>query len=99
MKVNSLFGSDKKAAGYSQEDMFVVGVDWSDRNIAMIAANNTAVVATILQPFGDSALIAADLINKIVVEGKSPEEVIGTVRVIYMDAPLIISANAQEYIK
>lgn len=88
-----------RAAGYSQDDMFVVGIDGSDRNIEMIAANNTAVVATILQPFGDSALIAADLINKIVVEGKSPEEVIGTVRVIYMDTPLITSANAQEYIK
>lgn len=88
-----------RAAGYTQKDMFVVGIDGNERNIGMIAANNTAVVATILQPFGDSSKIAAELIQKIVVEGKSPEEVIGTVRVIYMDAPLITSANAQQYLE
>jgi ABC-type sugar transport system substrate-binding protein len=88
-----------KAAGYSQKDMFVVGIDGNERNLNMIFANNTPVVATIIQPFELSAVKVSELIQKIVVEKKSPESVIGAVRVIYMDTPLVTSANAAEYLK
>lgn len=88
-----------RTAGYKQEDIFVVGIDGNERNLQMINANNTAVAATIIQPFENSANIAVNLIEKIAVNGMTAEEAIGAVRVIYMPTPLVTSANASEYLK
>jgi ABC-type sugar transport system substrate-binding protein len=88
-----------KDKGFSQKDMFVVGIDGNDRNIQLIKSGSSPVAATIVQPFDDSTAKAADLIKKIVVQKKTPQEVIGDVKVIYMSTPLVTSANAAEYMK
>ena len=49
--------------------------------------------ATVAQPFEDMAVTALDLVEKMVVEGKSSEEATGGHKIIYVEAPLIDAAS------
>jgi len=88
-----------KEKGFTQKNMFVVGIDGNDRNLQLIKSGASPIAATIVQPFEASAEKAAEIIKKIVIQKKKPEEVLGEVRVIYMSTPLATSANAEEYLK
>jgi ribose transport system substrate-binding protein len=88
-----------KDKGFTQKDIFVVGIDGNPRNLQLIKSGQSPIAATILQPFEDSTAKVADLIKQIVVKKRSPQEVIGDVKVIYMSTPLVTSANAGDYLK
>ncbi len=49
--------------------------------------------ATVAQPFEAMADAAAELVNKIVTEGKSPAEATGGRKIIYVEAPLVDAAS------
>ena len=57
------------------------------------------VVATVIQPFDSAVDKVVDLIKKLVIQKKTEKEAIGEVKVIYMDTPLVTSANVDEYLK
>jgi ABC-type sugar transport system substrate-binding protein len=80
-----------KAAGFTKKDMFVVGIDGADDAIKMIKAGDPF-VATVAQGFEVFGVKAADLIQKIVVEGVPQKEAIN-VTTLYVDAPLLTESN------
>lgn len=49
--------------------------------------------ATVAQPFEAMADAAAEIVNKIVAEGKSPAEATGGHKIIYVEAPLVDAAS------
>jgi ABC-type sugar transport system, periplasmic component len=79
--------------------MFVVGIDGTDRNLKLIKSGSSPVVATVIQPFDSAVDKVVDLIKKLVIQKKTEKEAIGEVKVIYMDTPLVTSANVDEYLK
>lgn len=88
-----------RSQGFTEKDIFVVGIDGNERNLKLIKSGVSPVVATILQPFEASTEKAVALIKKIIVQGRSPKEVIGDVKVIYMSTPLVTAANVDEFLK
>jgi len=88
-----------KEKGYGPADMFVVGIDGTDRNLKLIKSGSSPVVATVIQPFDSAVDKVVDLIKKLVIQKKTEKEAIGEVKVIYMDTPLVTSANVDEYLK
>ncbi|SLM18228.1 putative ABC-type sugar transport system periplasmic component-like protein [uncultured spirochete] len=88
-----------KEKGFGPDDIFVVGIDGTDRNLRLIKSGTSPVVGTIIQPYDDAVEKAADLIKKLIIQKKSAKEVVGSVKVIYMSTPLITSANVDDYLK
>ena len=84
--------------GFGPDDMFVVGIDGTDRNLKLIKSGTSPVVATVIQPFDSAVDKVVDLIKKLVIQKKTEKEAIGEVKVIYMDTPLVTSANVDEYL-
>ena len=85
--------------GFGPDDMFVVGIDGTDRNLKLIKSGTSPVVATVIQPFDSAVDKVVDLIKKLVIQKKTEKEAIGEVKVIYMDTPLVTSANVDDYLK
>jgi ribose transport system substrate-binding protein len=80
-----------KAAGFTRNDMFVVGIDGAEDAIKAIAAGDPF-VATVAQGFEVFGEKAADLVQKIVVEGTPADKAV-TVTTLYVDAPLLTESN------
>lgn len=80
---------------YGVEDAIVVGIDGNEETFKRIQKGNMA--ATIAQPFGDMARTSIDLIDKIVIQGMSAEEA-SPLQITYVEAPLVTSANVDEYL-
>jgi len=81
-----------EAAGYTQKDMFVVGIDGTQQAYDLIR-RGSPFVATIAQPFEEYARKALKIVEDIVVKGMEPSKATGGVHVIYLSAPLITQTN------
>lgn len=81
-----------EAAGYTKDDIFVVGIDGTDQAYDMIR-RGSPFVATVAQPFEEYAKKAMEIVDDIIVKGLDPLKVTGGMPVIYLDAPLITEAN------
>lgn len=81
-----------EAAGYTQKDMFVIGIDGTQQAYDLIR-RGSPFVATIAQPFESYAKKALEIVEDIVVNGVEPIVATGGRHVIYMDAPLITQEN------
>jgi len=81
-----------EAAGYTKDDIFVVGVDGTDQAYDLIR-RGSPFVATVAQPFEEYAEKAMEIVEQIVVQQLEPAKVTGGMPVIYLDAPLIDKTN------
>lgn len=83
-----------QAAGFSRDDMFVVGIDGHAPAIEEIK-NGSPMVATVAQGFEVMGENIAKYIHEIQVNGKPKDEVIPATTV-YVDTPLITEKNLPE---
>jgi ABC-type sugar transport system substrate-binding protein len=83
-----------KAAGYTREDMFVVGIDGHPSAIDEIRSGSPF-VATVAQAFEQMGSLTAEYVQQIVVEGRPVNEVIPSTTV-YLESPLITPENLPE---
>lgn len=74
--------------------VMIVAADGNKETERRIAAGTFT--ATVAQPFEDMAVKAIDIVEKIVVEGKTPEQATGGHKIIYVDAPLLDAAALAE---
>ncbi|MDI3547809.1 MAG: ribose transport system substrate-binding protein [Halanaerobiales bacterium] len=84
-----------EAAGYTKDDIFVVGIDGTQQAYDLIR-RDSPFVATIAQPFEGYAEKALEIVEEIVVKGVEPEKATGGMHVIYLNAPLITEANVPD---
>jgi len=82
-------------SGFEKEDMFAMAIDGTRQTYDMIRSGKpfTGVVA---QDFGGWALKTVELIDDIVVKGKSADEVVPTGRIIYVPHKWIDATNVPE---
>lgn len=80
-----------KAAGFTRDDIKVIGIDGHDGAVNMVRAGDP-LMATVAQAFEVMGEKCAQITQKLVVEGQSWEDAVGTTT-IYVDSPLITSAN------
>lgn len=83
-----------QAAGYTKDDMFVVGIDGHAPAVEEIK-NGSPMVATVAQGFEVMGENIAKYMNEILVNGKNKDEVIPSTTV-YVDTPLITDKNLPE---
>lgn len=76
-------------------DAKVFGIDGNEETFRRISDGN--MTATVAQPLEGMADKAIDLIDKIVVQGKSNEEAAPS-KIIYIDASLVDASNVNEYL-
>lgn len=84
-----------QAAGYTTEDMIVVGFDGHDMALERMANPDEPLVATAGQGFQGYGMKMVELIQQVVVENVPIEEVAPS-RTIYLDTPLITKFNLPE---
>lgn len=82
------------AAGYTRDDVVVVGIDGNESAVQMIR-DGSPIIATVAQPFELMGVTTAKLIQKVVVQNMSWDEAVGTTT-IYVDAPLITTTNVPD---
>lgn len=80
-----------KSAGFTREDIKVTGIDGHDGALDMIR-NGDPLMATVAQAFEVMGEKCAQVIQKMIVEGQSFDDAVGTTT-IYVDSPLLTSAN------
>lgn len=80
-----------QAAGFGRDDIFVVGIDGHPSAVEEIRKGGPF-VATVAQAFEKMGSLAGEYISAIVVDGKTPKDVIPSTTV-YLDAPLITPHN------
>lgn len=81
-----------ESAGYTKDNIFVVGIDGTEQAYDLIR-RGSPFVATIAQPFEEYSEKALAIVEDIVVKGVEPNVATGGRSVIYLDAPLITQAN------
>ena len=69
----------------------IVGADGNLETLRRIASG--AMSATVAQPFEEMASMAADMVGKLIVDGKNASEVTGGKKIIYVDTPLYDATN------
>ena len=79
------------AAGYTRDDVAVVGIDGNESAVQMMR-DGSPIVATVAQPFEMMGATTAKLIQKYVVQGMTWDEAVGATT-IYVDAPMITTSN------
>lgn len=72
----------------------IVAADGNRETFRRIAAGMMS--ATVAQPFEEMATTAVDLVEKLVVEGKSAPEATGNKRIIYVETPLYDASSLPE---
>jgi len=81
-----------ESAGYTKDNMFVVGIDGTEQAYDLIR-RGSPFAATIAQPFEKYSEKALTIVEDIVVKGVEPNVATGGRNVIYLDAPLITQEN------
>lgn len=79
--------------GFTREDMFIVGADGHPHAYKHIRNPEDPFAATVAQKFSYFASITFELIDRIEVQGVSPDELIPKGYRIYVDTPLVDSTN------
>ena len=79
-------------AGFTKEDMFTMSIDGTDKAYDIMRRGGPF-VGVVAQDFGGWATTTADIIDKVVVQGLSKDDVVPESRVIYIPYKWIDSTN------
>jgi ribose transport system substrate-binding protein len=79
-------------AGYTKDQIFSIGIDGSEQSYDLIR-RGTPFVGTVAQDFAGWSRMVVDFIDKIVVEGKDPDKVVPTTKIVYTPYKFIDESN------